>query len=50
MNSDKIAASGQLELLDEDALSHECAKLDPCEERAFADMELLNDISEWPAY
>ncbi len=46
----QVAVSEQIERLDEDALSRECAKLDPAEERAFADMGLSNDLTEWPTY
>lgn len=46
----QVAVSEQIERLDEDALSRECAKLDPVEEQAFADMGLSNEASEWPAY
>lgn len=46
----QVAVSEQIERLDEDALSRECAKLDPAEEQAFADMGLSNDGTEWPAY
>jgi metal-responsive CopG/Arc/MetJ family transcriptional regulator len=46
----QIAVSEQIERLDEDALSRECAKLDPTEEQAFADIGLSTDLAEWPAY
>ena len=46
----QVAVSEQIERLDEDALSRECAKLDPTEEQAFANMGLSTDLSEWPAY
>lgn len=46
----QVAVSEQIERLDEDALSRECAKLDPVEEQTFADIGLSNDLSEWPAY
>jgi Arc/MetJ-type ribon-helix-helix transcriptional regulator len=46
----QIAVAEQIERLDEDALSRQCAKLDPVEERAFADMGLTTDLTEWPAY
>lgn len=46
----QIAVSERIERLDEDALSRECAKLDPSEEQAFADIGLSTDLSEWPAY
>lgn len=46
----QIAVSEQIERLDEDALTRECAKLDPAEERSFADLGHSNDLTEWPAY
>jgi len=46
----QLAVTEQLERLDEDALSRECAKLDPSEEQAFADIGLSTDFTEWPAY
>jgi metal-responsive CopG/Arc/MetJ family transcriptional regulator len=46
----QIAVSEQMERLDDDALSRECAKLDPLEEQAFADIGLSTDLTEWPAY
>jgi Arc/MetJ-type ribon-helix-helix transcriptional regulator len=44
------AVSEQIERLDEDAFARECAKLDPSEEQAFADLGMTNDLSEWPEY
>ena len=46
----QVAVSEQIERLDDDALSRECAKLDPTEEQAFADIGLSTDLSEWPPY
>ena len=46
----QVAVSEQLERLDEDAFSRECAKLDPAAEQAFADIGLSTDLIEWPAY
>jgi metal-responsive CopG/Arc/MetJ family transcriptional regulator len=46
----QVAVAEQIERLDEDALSRECARLDPSEEQAFADMGLSSDLTEWPAY
>ena len=46
----QIAVSEQMQRLDEDAFSRECAKLDPSEEQGFADIGLSTDITEWPAY
>lgn len=46
----QVAVSERIERLDEDALSRECAKLNPAEERSFADLGLSTDLSEWPAY
>jgi AbiU2 len=34
----------------EDAVSRECAKLDPVEEQIFADIGISTDLTEWPAY
>lgn len=50
MNAAKVTVSEQIERLDEDALTRECAKLDPTEEQTFANLELSNDLTEWPAY
>lgn len=46
----QTAVSEQLARLSEDSLARECAKLDPSEEQAFADMGLSTDLAEWPAY
>lgn len=46
----QIALSEQLERLNEDALHRECAKLDPAEERTFADAGLSTGLAEWPPY
>jgi metal-responsive CopG/Arc/MetJ family transcriptional regulator len=46
----QVAVSEQIERLDEDALSRECAKLNPTEEQAFADIGLSTELTEWPAY
>jgi len=46
----QIAVSEQIKRFDEEALNRECAKLDPTEEQAFADIGLSNDLTEWPAY
>lgn len=46
----QVAVAEQLDSLDEDAFSRECAKLDPTEEQAFADIGLSTDLVEWPAY
>jgi metal-responsive CopG/Arc/MetJ family transcriptional regulator len=46
----QIAVSEQIERLDEGALKRECAKLDPTEEQAFADIGLSTELTEWPAY
>ncbi|MDQ2686527.1 MAG: ribbon-helix-helix domain-containing protein [Armatimonadota bacterium] len=31
-------------------LAQECAKLDPAEEQALADMGLASEVSQWPPY
>ena len=46
----QTAIAEQLQRFDEDAFSRECAKLDPIEEQAFADVGISNDLKEWPAY
>lgn len=46
----QTAIAEQLGRLDEDAFSRECSKLDPREERAYADVGLPTDLREWPAY
>lgn len=46
----QIAVAEQIERFDGDVLARECAKLDPAEEQAFADIGLTNDITEWPEY
>jgi Arc/MetJ-type ribon-helix-helix transcriptional regulator len=46
----QVAVSAQIERLGEEVLGRECAKLDPSEEQAFADIGLSTDLSEWPAY
>ncbi len=46
----QLAAVEQMDRLDADSLARECAKLDPVEERAFADAGLSADLTEWPAY
>ena len=42
--SDKLARITRLRL------ASECAKLDPAEERAFAEEGLAEDVASWPAY
>lgn len=46
----QLAVAEQIGRLDDEALARECAKLDPAEEQAFADIGLSNDIAEWPEY
>ena len=46
----QLAVAEQLERLDEETFTRECAKLDRVEERAFADMGLAADQTEWPPY
>ena len=40
----------KIERIEHRRLAEECAKLDPVEEQAFADIGLTADLSEWPAY
>ena len=46
----RAAVDEKLERLDKDRLARECAKLDPVEERAYADLGLNADLEEWPEY
>ena len=46
----QTAVSEQIARFDEDLLATECGKLDPVAERAFADIGLSTDLSEWPPY
>lgn len=46
----QLAVAELIERFDEDALARECAKLNPSEEQAFADIGISNDIAEWPEY
>jgi len=46
----RAAVDEKLERLDKDRLARECAKLDPVEERAYADLGLNADLKEWPEY
>jgi len=46
----QLAVAEQLERLDEEAFTRECAKLDRAEEQAFADMGLAAEQTEWPPY
>ncbi|NLT69739.1 MAG: CopG family transcriptional regulator [Verrucomicrobiaceae bacterium] len=46
----QLAVAEHIERFDYDILARECAKLDPIEEQAFADLGLSNDITEWPEY
>lgn len=46
----QLAVAEHIERFDDDILARECAKLDPVEEQAFADIGLSNDITEWPEY
>jgi Arc/MetJ-type ribon-helix-helix transcriptional regulator len=41
---EKIARSSR------ERLARECAKLDPLEEQRIADLGLVQDLREWPAY
>lgn len=44
------ALAEKLERLSHARLARECAKLDPAEERRFADEGLTEDLESWPAY
>ena len=44
------ALSEQLARLDDDHLARECARLNPAEEQAFADIGLSAELAQWPAY
>jgi Arc/MetJ-type ribon-helix-helix transcriptional regulator len=46
----EIALAEKLERLSRVRLARECAKLDPAEERRFADEGLTEDLKSWPAY
>lgn len=46
----QVAVSQQIERLDDDSLARECAKLDPAEEQAFAEIGLSTEFAGWPAY
>ena len=44
------AMAEKLERLNRTRLARECAKLDPTEERRWADEGLAEDVKAWPAY
>lgn len=44
------ALAEKLERLNRTRLTRECAKLDPAEERRWADEGLAEDVKAWPAY
>jgi len=44
------ALAEKLERLSRTRLARECAKLDPAEERRFADEGIAEDVKSWPAY
>jgi Arc/MetJ-type ribon-helix-helix transcriptional regulator len=46
----ETALAEKLERLSRVRLARECAKLDPSEERRFADEGLTEDLKSWPAY
>jgi Arc/MetJ-type ribon-helix-helix transcriptional regulator len=46
----QVAVKEKLARLDRSLLARECAKLDPEYEKALADEDLLEDLSEWPEY
>ena len=45
----ELALAEKLERLGRNRLARECAKLDPKEEKQLAE-EMMNELSEWPAY
>ena len=45
----ELALAEKLERLGRDRLARECAKLDPKEEKQFAE-EMMSELSEWPEY
>jgi Arc/MetJ-type ribon-helix-helix transcriptional regulator len=44
------ALAEKLERLNRTRLARECAKLDPAEERRFAEEGLAEDVKSWPVY
>lgn len=46
----ETALAEKLERLGRNRLARECAKLDPREEQALADLGLQSDGEEWPEY
>ena len=46
----EIALAEKLERFGHSRLARECAKLDPKEEQAFAELGLAEDVAEWPEY
>jgi metal-responsive CopG/Arc/MetJ family transcriptional regulator len=46
----ECALAEKLERLDRGRLARECAKLNPKEEKAFADEGLASDYAAWPEY
>lgn len=46
----QFAVAEQMDRFDDEAFARECAKLDPVEEQAFADVGISNDLTEWPEY
>ena len=44
------AVEEKLQLLEQNRLAQECAKLDPNEEKAMAEEGLLEELSQWPKY
>jgi metal-responsive CopG/Arc/MetJ family transcriptional regulator len=46
----QTAVREKIESLEHTLLARECAKLDPKEEQAEADIGLAEDLKEWPEY
>lgn len=46
----EAAIAEKLDRLGGSRLARECAKLDPVEEKALADLGLAADMKEWPEY
>ncbi|HEX7838573.1 MAG TPA: ribbon-helix-helix domain-containing protein [Kofleriaceae bacterium] len=44
------ALAEKLERLNRTRLARECARLDPTEERRWADEDLAKDVKAWPSY
>jgi len=46
----QVAVQEKILRLQKTRLAQECAKLDPAEEQAFADMGLAAEMDQWPPY